>query len=152
MTKQQEVQSVCEFHYVQKLALLWETRSDENKWVKSSHWTGKTTGWWKVTESFVQRSQDHRGVLYNCHRVRGFCINCTARRGTRAGMFVMKNDDTGRKRRHYTPRVTTKARGWNRWQPPTIELRARGIALKKNFKKRSFKHWRAPRCFLSPLV
>lgn len=39
---------------------------------------GKTTDWWKVTESFVQSAQDHRGVLYNCHSVRGFCINCTA--------------------------------------------------------------------------
>lgn len=129
-------QSASEFHYVQKLALLWETRSDENKWVKSSHWTGKTTDWWKVTESFVQSSQDHRGVLYKCHCVRGFRINCTVRTSTRAGMFVMKNDDTARQRQHYTPRATTKTQGWNRWQPPTTELCARRITLKKNFKKK----------------
>lgn len=34
-------QSACKFHYMQKLALFWGTRSDENKWGKSSHWTGK---------------------------------------------------------------------------------------------------------------
>lgn len=137
MTKQQEVQSVCE--RVSLCAEISPVLRDKVGWEQMSKelsLDGKTTDWWKVTESFVQSSQDRRGVLYNCHCVRGFYINCTVHPGTRAGMFVMKNDDTARLRQHYTPCVTTKTWGWNRWQPPAIELGARGITLKKNFKKK----------------
>lgn len=105
-------QSASEFHYVQELAPLWKTKSGGKKWVKSSHWTGKTTDWLELIKGnyFVQSSQDHGAVLHNCHGVRGFCINQIVHTGRKKdrGYNVMKNDDTTRQRRHYTPGVTTK--------------------------------------------
>lgn len=75
MTKQQEVQSVWEWLSMAEISHVLRNKVGWQQMRRELSLDGKTTDWWKVTESFVQSSEDCIGVLYNCYCVRGFCIN-----------------------------------------------------------------------------
>lgn len=85
MTKQQvQWVSLCaEFSRVARDKVGWEQMG------KAASLDGKTTDWWKVTDSFVL-SHRYIEVLLYCHCVTGVCVNDIVHTGTRAGMLVMK--------------------------------------------------------------